>query len=320
MKIRRPDFSDSPANREHAALGLPPVEDTRQFWQTKRFIAASLILLAGALWFTLSRLPAGQRTYLASGIEAVLTSPAFWMAVAVGFAAQAIDGALGMAYGISSTTFLIGTGASPAAASGAVHIAEVFTTGFSGAAHLKLGNVDKRLFWRLVVPGVLGGVAGAWLLTSIDGALIKPFIAAYLLFMGLYILRKAWRGRVERKQSAEIKHVSKLAVTGGFVDAVGGGGWGPVVTSSLVGRGSDPRTTIGTVNSAEFFIALATGGAFILFGDVEHWLLVAGLVVGGMFAAPFAALLTARLPARTLLTLVGVLITLLSAFNLYKAL
>ncbi|WP_157314989.1 sulfite exporter TauE/SafE family protein [Chitinibacter sp. GC72] len=324
MKIRHPDLSDSPENLEHQAIGLPPLDTAigseRKLWQRKRYLGLALLVLITAIGFYLQNieLPAEQR--ILSGIEKVLYSPAFWSAVAVGFAAQAIDGALGMAYGISSNTFLIGVGASPASASAAVHVAEVFTTGFSGLSHLKFGNIDKALFKRLVIPGVIGGVTGAFILTSIDGKLIKPYIAAYLLLMGLYILRKAWLATHPKPHSNEIKHVRPLALLGGFVDAVGGGGWGPVVTSTLVGRGNDPRKTIGSVNAAEFFIAFSTAGAFLLWAQMEHWVLVAGLIVGGLFAAPFAAWLCHKLNARTLLWLVGSLISALSVYNLVQSL
>jgi hypothetical protein len=236
----------------------------------------------------------------------------------VGFLAQVVDGALGMAYGVTATTFLLTAGATPAAASASVHIAEVFTTGLSGISHVKLGNVNKSLFVRLLVPGILGAVLGAVVVTQFDGKVMKPFISAYLLLMGVYILRKAWRGRFQRK---EPRHVGKLALVGGFVDAAGGGGWGPVVTSNLIGAGSDPRTTIGSVNFAEFFLTLSSATSFILLaGEPTTWAMVAGLVFGGMFAAPLAALLCKRLQPRTLMTTVGVLITLISAFNIYKAL
>lgn len=236
----------------------------------------------------------------------------------MGFLAQVVDGALGMAYGITATTFLLTAGASPAAASASVHIAEVFTTGLSGISHVKLGNVNKSLFLRLLLPGIIGAVLGAVLITTFDGAALKPFISAYLLLMGLYILSKAYRHVAQRRAP---KHVAKLALFGGFVDAAGGGGWGPVVTSSLLGSGSDPRTTIGSVNFAEFFLTISSATSFILLaGELNTWMLVAGLVFGGLFAAPFAAMLCKKLPARTLLTLVGTLITLISAFNIYMAL
>lgn len=324
MKIRHPDLSATPENIEHQAIGIPPLDEAigsqRQFWQRKRFMGLLLLILVTTLGYALQHVNEPLQQSSLSAAQYVLTSPMFWLAVGVGFAAQAIDGALGMAYGISSNTFLIGIGASPASASAAVHVAEVFTTGFSGLSHLKFGNVDKALFKRLVFPGVVGGVVGAYLLTSIDGKLIKPYIAAYLLLMGLYILRKAWLATHPKPHSDQIKHVGPLALLGGFVDAVGGGGWGPVVTSTLVGRGNDPRKTIGTVNAAEFFIAFSTAGAFLLWAQLDHWLLVAGLIVGGLFAAPFAAWLCHKLNARTLLWLVGTLISLLSLFNLYKSL
>ena len=275
-----------------------------------------------AAWFTLAVI-AVLSVYLATRLNLqvvleTLHSGPFWSAVAVGFFAQAIDGALGMAYGVTATTFLLGAGASPAAASASVHIAEIFTTGFSGVSHLKYGNVNRQLFVRLLVPGIIGAVLGAIFITQFDGKALRPYVTAYLLLMGLYILSKAFR--TLRARASEPRHVGKLAAFGGFVDAAGGGGWGPVVTSTLVGSGRDPRTTIGSVNFAEFFITVATAASFSLLAGPGIWVLVAGLVAGGIFAAPFAALLCRRLRARTLLILVGTLITALSAWNLYRAL
>jgi uncharacterized membrane protein YfcA len=199
-----------------------------------------------------------------------------------------------------------------------VHIAEIFTTGVSGVAHAKMGNVDKKLFLRLLVPGMIGAVLGAVLVTQVDGKALKPIISAYLLIMGVYILSKAWRKIKPRKD--EPRHVAKLALFGGFVDSAGGGGWGPVVTTSLVGSGCDPRTTIGSVNFAEFYLALVGATAFTLMVGTGVWVLVLGLIIGGLGAAPFAALVTKRLKTRTLLILVGTLISIVSLFNLYKAL
>lgn len=324
MKIRDLDLSSSPLNAEHEALGLPPVEDYVSHPGNHPVLRAAMwfavLVLAGLLLFLAWRLFFGDNGGH-SGlqiIESTLSSPTFWSAVAVGFFAQVIDGALGMAYGITATTFLLSAGASPAAASASVHIAEVFTTGLSGISHVKLGNVNKSLFLRLLLPGIIGAVLGAVLITQFDGKMLKPYISAYLLLMGLYILSKAYRHVLHRK---EPRHVAKLALFGGFVDAAGGGGWGPVVTSSLLGSGSDPRTTIGTVNFAEFFLTISSATSFILLaGEPSTWMMVAGLVFGGLFAAPFAALLCKKLSARTLLTIVGCLITLISAYNIYIAL
>nr|WP_298111187.1 sulfite exporter TauE/SafE family protein [uncultured Pseudomonas sp.] len=325
MKIRDLDFAPSTLNGQHAALGLPPVENIVSHPGDHPVLRSAIWLaaltLAGLLLFFTWRLFFGDNGGH-SGlqiIETTLHSPTFWSAVAVGFFAQVIDGALGMAYGITATTFLLSAGASPAAASASVHIAEVFTTGLSGISHAKLGNVDRSLFLRLLLPGILGAILGAVLITSFDGKAMKPFISAYLLLMGLYILHKAYRH--VQQQRREPKHVAKLALFGGFVDAAGGGGWGPVVTSSLLGSGSDPRTTIGSVNFAEFFLTIAGAASFIfLAGEPSTWLMVAGLVFGGLFAAPFAALLCKKLSARTLLTVVGCLIVLISAYNIYTAL
>jgi uncharacterized membrane protein YfcA len=325
MKIRDLDFSQSPLNAEHQALGLPPVEDFVTHPDNHPVLRAAVwfaaLTMLGLLLFLAWRLFFGENGGHSGFeiIESTLRSPTFWSAVAVGFFAQVIDGALGMAYGITATTFLLSAGASPAAASASVHIAEVFTTGLSGISHAKLGNVNKSLFLRLLLPGMVGAILGAVLITSFDGEVMKPFISAYLLLMGLYILRKAYRH--VQQQRREPKHVAKLAMFGGFVDAAGGGGWGPVVTSSLLGSGSDPRTTIGSVNFAEFFLTITSATSFILLaGQPDTWLMVAGLVFGGMFAAPFAALLCKKLSARTLLTIVGCLITLISGYNIYQAL
>jgi uncharacterized protein len=291
MKLRNPDF----------ALSLA---------------AGFTLLLLGALLLYLA-----SRLFIADNYRLVLETlggSAFWGAVAVGFLAQAVDGALGMAYGVTATTFLLSAGATPAMASASVHIAEIFTTGFSGISHLKFGNVNRQLFLRLLIPGMLGAVLGTIVITQLDGKMLRPYVTAYLLIMGAYILSKAFRKL--RARATEPRHVGKLAIFGGFVDAAGGGGWGPVVTSTLVGSGRDPRTTIGSVNFAEFFITVATAASFSLLIGPSAWQLVAGLVLGGLCAAPFAAFLCQRLSARTLLVMVGTLIVGLSAYNLYKSL
>lgn len=296
---------------------LSPVALRKRYRLTRiAFIAVPALValaIAAALWYA----PLDWNTAPAE-ISSGLASRGFWVAVVVGLLAQIVDGALGMAYGVTSTTFLLSTGVPPAAASASVHIAEIFTTGFSGLSHWKLGNVNGKLFARLLIPGVIGAVVGAYLVTSLDGDLLKPWISAYLLVLGLYIVSKAFRAIHVRTEPPTF--VAPLAVAGGFVDAVGGGGWGPVVTTSLLGTGHDPRTTIGSVNAAEFFLAIASGFSFALLGGFTHWTTIAGLIFGGLFAAPFAALLVKKLPARVLLIIVGVLITTLSAYNLWKAL
>lgn len=322
MKIRNLDLSDNAINAEHEALGLPPVEDDISHPSDHPVLRiavwAVVFMLIGVLGYLGARLFNGH--HAVSGwmlIEQTLTGDAFWKAVAVGLLAQTVDGALGMAYGITSTTFLMASGASPAVASAAVHIAEVFTTGVSGISHVRLGNVNKNLFLRLLVPGMVGAVAGAVVVSQIDGKVIKPYVSAYLFIMGLYIVSKIFK--TIKTRQGEPKHVAKLGLFGGFVDAVGGGGWGPVVTTTLVGTGQDPRTTIGSVNLAEFFLTFMSAMVFAVLVEESPWPTVAGLVVGGLFAAPFAATLTRKLSTKTLLALVGTVISLISTYNLYKA-
>ncbi len=235
----------------------------------------------------------------------------------IGFLAQLVDGAIGMAYGVLSTTLLIFLGVSPLHASASVKAAEFVTTGVSGAAHHLVGNVERRLVLQLIVPGVIGGVLGAYILTRIDGNVIKPYISAYLVVMGIVIVLKALRARQERSVPARV--VAPLALSGGFFDAVGGGGWGPIVTTNLVAMGHCPRASIGSVNAAEFFVTMAQAATFIVSIGIVMWQVSAGLLLGGVLAAPLAALVCRRLPRRVIMTLVGVLICVISSVNILKA-
>lgn len=241
--------------------------------------------------------------------------------ILVGFIAQLIDGALGMAYGVSSNSFLLGIGVPPAAASASVHMAEVVTTAISGASHWKLGNLDMKLVKSLVLPGILGAVVGAYILSNLPGDVLKPYIAVYLFIMGAIILIKGITKDHADKEVGAFKHISILGVIGGFFDAIGGGGWGPIVTSTLVARGNNPRLTIGSVNFSEFFVTFCQSVVFVFslqFGN--YWKIILGLLIGGAVAAPLAAVVTKKLPIRPLILLVGVLIILLSIRTLYLAL
>ena len=239
--------------------------------------------------------------------------------ILVGFVAQLIDGALGMAYGVSSTTFLISVGVAPALASASVHISEMFTTAVSGLAHLKFGNVNHALFRKLVVPGVVGGALGAYMLTAVPGEIIKPLLSLYLLAMGVRILFKSFRV-VHASEIVVDGRLVPLAAIGGFSDAIGGGGWGPIVTTTLVAQGGTPRMVIGSVNLAEFFVTIAESLTFVLaLGSAltQHWEIIVGLLSGGMLAAPLAAYVCQKLPTRALMGLVGTVIVLLSLRTLY---
>lgn len=252
----------------------------------------------------------------ANGAEGVcrIMEQSIALFILVGFLAQLIDGSLGMAYGVSSTTFLLSLGIPPAAASASVHTAEIFTTAASGISHLRMGNVDKRLVGKLLLPGIAGGVLGAYILTAVPGKTIRPLVSVYLLVMGALIVRKAF-GTIRERESE--RGLVPLGLVGGFFDAVGGGGWGPIVTSTLVARGSLPRFTIGSVNLTEFFVTLCESVTFILTIGLTHWTIILGLVIGGVLAAPLGAYLCKRLPTRTLMILVGVLIVALSARTLF---
>jgi len=235
----------------------------------------------------------------------------FFIIVLIGFVAQMIDGALGMAYGVSSTTFLTAVGVPVKIASASVHTAEVFTTFCSGVSHWKMRNVDWKIFRNLVVPGVIGGVLGAYVLVNFPGDLLSPFVDVYLIVMGVVVLIRGFRGTT--KKILTKNRLIPVGLAGGFFDAVGGGGWGPIVTSTMVASGHPPRYTIGSVNTAEFFVTIAQTLTFTLFlGIGAYWRYIVGLAVGGVLAAPLAAYLCKRLPEKKLMVLVGALIIVLN--------
>ncbi|MFC0780380.1 sulfite exporter TauE/SafE family protein [Flavobacterium sp. HJSW_4] len=236
----------------------------------------------------------------------------------IGVFAQLVDGALGMGYGATSTSFLLAYGVSPVLSSTAVHVSEMFTTGASALSHHRFGNINKKLVKHLLIPGVLGSITGAYLLSDvIDGDIIKPFIAVYMIILAVVIIRKALRKSVVKKKT---KKLGVLAVFGGFMDSVGGGGWGPIVTSTLLGRGRNPKYTIGSVNAAEFAISFASGITFMLFGGIHGWQIIIGLILGGVISAPIAAYLVNKIKRKPMMVAVGVLIILLSLKTLSKLL
>ena len=238
--------------------------------------------------------------------------------IAIGFAAQLVDGALGMAFGVICSTLMVGVvGLPPALASQRVHIVECFTTATSGISHLLHGNIDKRLFFRLLIPGMIGGVLGAYVLSSLDASVVKPFVLLYLSAIGLYIL---WRGLFYPPKIKDAKLIEPLGLFGGFLDAAGGGGWGPVVTSNLLIQGADPRKVVGTVNSVEFFLTVTISATFIYhLGIADLAGATLGLLIGGIVAAPLGAWAAKHLPAKQMLIMVGVVLTLTSGYGVYKA-
>jgi hypothetical protein len=253
----------------------------------------------------------------------------FWIFLFIGFLAQVVEGSMGMAYGLICTTALLAAGIAPATASASVHVAKILTSGASASSHFRHGNVDKPLLWVLVLTGCIGGAAGAFLITGLDPATVKPFVVIYLGLMGLLILWRAFKGVGSRPM-----HWFKglpLGLVGGFLDGVGGGGWGPTVTSTLVGAGREPRKAVGTSNVAQFFVAVVISGAFLASYLTGHWKTavgladqnwsVVGVIVGGLIAAPMAGRLAKVLPPRILTWAVGLLVVGLAIWQtltLYK--
>lgn len=242
--------------------------------------------------------------------------------IAVGFAAQLIDGALGMAFGVISQTLLVSVlGLPPAVASASVHGVEMFTTASSGTSHILHKNIDWALLRRLAPFGVLGGVAGATVLSNIDASAARPFVMLYLTGIGFYLLIKAVRQLEPHVRDPN--YTAPLAAAGGFLDAAGGGGWGPVVTSNLLIQGSDTRKTIGTVNTTEFLVTTSITIAFMLsLGTAmfsEYLEVAVGLIIGGVVAAPIGARITAKVPVRPLLLMVAGVLIATSVFSIWKA-
>ncbi|RRB06498.1 sulfite exporter TauE/SafE family protein [Larkinella rosea] len=271
--------------------------------------SAIALMIVGHLLF--SYLTLDRLTLVMTALE--LNSD-FWYYVVGGFVAQMIDGALGMAYGVTASTLLLTVGVSPAAVSASVHSSEIFTSGVSGYMHLRFGNVNSKLFKAVLIPGVIGACLGAYVLVSLEqySVYIKPAVAVYTAVLGVLIIQKALAKRIKKKP---IKKIGLLAWFGGTMDAIGGGGWGPIVSSTLIASGRHPRYTIGSVNLAEFFISLSSSLTFVTLIGLTHWQVILGLVLGGMIAAPIAALLSTRLPIKAMMIMVGVVVIIVSLRN-----
>ena len=237
--------------------------------------------------------------------------------ILIGFAAQLVDGALGMAFGVISNTLLLSFGMRPAVASATVHTVESFTTAVSGISHLLHRNVDGWLFIRIVVPGVIGGITGAYLLTQVSAEVARPVVLTYLTGIGLYLL---WRGIMHRHVEKRPKIIAPLGLVGGFLDAAGGGGWGPIVTSNLLIQGANPRKVIGTVNTAEFFLTVTISATFIAaLGWEAFTQQTVGLLIGGIAAAPLGGYIAKKVEADRMLVMVGIVLTLTSLYGIWRA-
>lgn len=230
--------------------------------------------------------------------------------ILIGFAAQLVDGAIGMAYGLIGTSILLSIGITPVTASASIHVAEVFTTFVSGVSHWRLKNIDWRLIKRLVPAGMLGGFTGAFILATQANDILIFLISGYLLIMGIVVLR---RGLLKLSPAIALpRYIPLLGFFGGLLDAIGGGGWGPLVTSHLMGKGTHPRLAIGSTNLSEFFVTATISCTFFLTIGFELWPIITGLIIGGVIAAPIAAIAAKKIPARVMMIIVGIIIMILS--------
>ncbi len=287
----------------------------------KRIATFLLILFALLItgYFVLRYIGYAPLTAILDSIRSNIDN-SFYLFMLTGFIAQMVDGAVGMGYGVTSTSLLMSMGVGPAAISGSVHTAEIFSSAASGYSHYKFGNVNKKLFKVLVIPGILGAIAGAGALVWLGdkyGSIIKPFLAFYCLLLGVRILYKAYK---RQRKIKKVRRAGWLAGAGGFLDSFGGGGWGPLVTSTLIAKGRSPQYVIGSVSLSEFFVTFFSALSFFTFIGITHWQVIAGLMIGGAVAAPIAAKLSGRLPLRTMLICVGIMVILWSLRILIKVL
>ncbi len=272
---------------------------------------ATYSLLAFALMlighFIFSYLPLNEIKDDAVTFYQSLDSNFEWMILA-GFLAQMVDGATSMGYGVTSAIVLMSANVPPAAISGSIHTAEMFASGASGYSHYKFGNVNKKLFKALLIPGIIGAILGAVLLVKFGEThiqYIRPIMAAYTLFLGIKIFILAFKKMNAKKK---FKRHGWLAGVGGFFDSFGGGGWGPIVTSTLITKGRTPRYVVGSVSLTEFFVTLASAFTFFTLIGLQHWQVILGLIIGGVIAAPIAARLTGKLPRKASFILLGVIV------------
>ncbi|EOR95576.1 Siroheme synthase [Arcticibacter svalbardensis MN12-7] len=302
LQTEEEDFAD-----ELNTLDSPPKENTSLKWLYWLFSLPIITISFFLLWHYV---PA----FKASFEEIPVT---FYYFLLAGFIFAMIDGAIGMSYGVTSTTFSMAMGIPPASASTAVHLSEILSNGIAGVMHYKMGNVNMKLFRLLVVPGIIGSVTGAYLLSSLEhySHYTKPFISLYTLILGIVILKKSFT--ISRKNNKDakpkkIKSIRTLGLFGGFIDAVGGGGWGSIVLSTLIAGGRNARFSLGAVKFSRFFIAFMSSLTFVTMLNGLHWEAIGGLVLGSAIASPIAARVANRISAKTIMVAVGIIVILAS--------
>jgi siroheme synthase-like protein len=300
------DFTDKvkKLNEVTSVLVKPKSEFKNMFrWIIWGTIVISIAIVVSILW---SRDP-DFRNY----VQAI--NPIFYYFLGAGFVFAFIDGAIGMSYGVTSTTFSLSMGIPPATASMGVHLSEILSNGIAGWMHYRMNNINWKLFWLLLIPGIIGAMAGAYLISSLEhyAQYTKPVVSVYTLILGIVIFRKALDLKAKRT-SAKIKNIRFLGLGGGFIDAVGGGGWGSIVLSSLIAGGRNPRFSLGTVKLSRFFIALMSSLTFIAMLNGAHWEAVAGLVLGSALASPIAARISNKISTKAIMMSVAVIVILIS--------
>jgi uncharacterized protein len=248
----------------------------------------------------------------------------YWM-VMVGFLAEIVAGSMGMGYGVICTTVFLMLNIPPPVISATIHSAESFTTAAGSISHYKFGNVNKKLTKRLAIPAIIGAVCGALLLTYVGeryAKMTKPLIGAYTLYLGIKILQNAFakknvngNGGIKKKKT----NITALGLVGGFIDSFGGGGWGPLVTGTFIKNGRTPRYVIGSSTIAKFILTVASAITFIFTVGIQHWNMVAGLLLGGVITAPFSAMLTAKLPVKKMFVVVGIVVIIMSIITICRS-
>lgn len=306
--------TDAPAPGLSSIFHEPDIEkiDGRKW---RRIATAAMTAFGILLVATIvsAYVPIGNWGSLVASIDA-----SFWGFIAVGFVAQLIDSVLGMGYGVTTQIALMGAGVPVAAVSSSIHTAEMFSAGASGYSHYRFGNVNRRLFRVLLAPGIIGAVAGAALLAWLGdhyASYVKPVLAVYTLLLGVRILSRAF---VKKRRNRKVRNLGWLAGAGGFLDSFGGGGWGPLVTSTLLAKGKTPQYVIGSVSLTEFFVTLASALTFFSVIGISHWQIILGLIIGGVAAAPLGARLSGRLPVRVMFKAVGLMVIFWSLRILWK--
>ena len=302
------DFSDKVKKLNEVTSVLVKPKQQSEFKNTFRWIiwgtiVASIAIVVSILW---ARDP--QFKGFVQHID-----PIFYYFLGAGFVFAFIDGAIGMSYGVTSTTFSLSMGIPPATASMGVHLSEIMSNGIAGWMHYRMNNINWKLFWLLLIPGIIGAVTGAYLLSSLEeySKYTKPVVSVYTLILGIVIFRKGLDVKAKRT-SQKIKRIQLLGLGGGFIDAVGGGGWGSIVLSSLIAGGRSPRFSLGTVKLSRFFIALMSSLTFISMINGARWPAVAGLVLGSALASPIAARISNKISTKAIMLSVAVIVILIS--------